>query len=110
VRDVPISRNRVSHVVGHLGILGAQWRISSTTTSLHPFLSFEAKMLRSEVMFPAQKTMPKLEHGRYTVANVRSGLALDLDAADDEMLMSWGFHGRDNQQARFFLLLSLRRS
>ena len=66
--------------------------------------SLEAKMLQSETMFPPQKALPKLEHGRYTATNVRWGLALDLDAGDDQMLMSWGYHGRENQQARFFLV------
>ena len=49
---------------------------------------------------PAQKTMRKFEQGRYTATDVRWGMTLDLSGADNRSLIAYGFHGRENQQAR----------
>ena len=46
--------------------------------------------------------MGKLERGRYTATNVGWGMALDLKAGDNLTVMSYGLHGEENQQARFF--------
>jgi len=55
---------------------------------------------------PAQKTMQKFEQGRYTATDVRWGMTLDLSGADDRSLIAYGFHGRENQQARAFFFPS----
>jgi hypothetical protein len=49
-----------------------------------------------------QKTMRKLEQGRYTATDVRWGMALDLSGVDNRSLIAYGFHGLENQQARAF--------
>jgi hypothetical protein len=49
---------------------------------------------------PAQKTMRKFEQGRYTATDVRWGMTLDLSGADNRSLIAFGYHGRENQQAR----------
>jgi hypothetical protein len=61
-------------------------------------------MAQLETSIPPPKTTGKLKRGRYTATNVGWGMALDLDAADNQTVMSWGFHGQENQQARFFLI------
>jgi hypothetical protein len=49
---------------------------------------------------PVQKTMGKLEQGRYTATDVRWGMTLDLSGVDNRSLIAYGFHGQENQQAR----------
>ena len=54
---------------------------------------------------PVQKTIRKLEQGRYTATDVRWGKVLDLSGADNRSLIAFGFHGLENQQASVFLFL-----
>ena len=51
---------------------------------------------------PVQKTIRKLEQGRYTATDVRWGKVLDLSGADNRSLIAFGFHGLENQQVRVF--------
>jgi hypothetical protein len=44
--------------------------------------------------------MRKFEQGRYTATDVRWGMSLDLSGVDYRSLIAYGFHGRENQQAR----------
>jgi hypothetical protein len=44
--------------------------------------------------------MQKFDTGRYTATDIRWGMALDLSGDDGRSLIAYGFHGRENQQAR----------
>ena len=52
--------------------------------------------------------MRKFEKGIYIATDVRWGMALDLSCGDFRSLIAYGFHGAENQQARYFLFLTLR--
>ena len=67
--------------------------------------------LRRPAMPPAlQKPLRKFDHGVYTVADVRWGMALDLSSADNRSPIAFGSHGWENQQvsARFTFLSFVR--
>jgi hypothetical protein len=57
---------------------------------------------------PDQKTIRRLEQGRYTATDVRWEKVLDLSGADNQSLIAFGFHGWENQQARVFFSLRLQ--
>jgi len=67
-------------------------------------------MAQSQTTIPPDQTttMRKLEQGRYTATDLRWGMTLDLSGLDGRSLIAYGFHGRENQQARasrsFFFL------
>jgi hypothetical protein len=48
----------------------------------------------------------KLEPGQYVMTDISSGKALDLQHGN-QLLYAYSFHGRDNQQASFIILLTL---
>lgn len=58
-------------------------------------------MAQSQTPFPpGHKTVMTLEQGRYTMTNLRWGMALDLSREDYRSLIAFDLHGGENQQAR----------
>ena len=49
---------------------------------------------------PGHKTVRTLEQGRYTMTDLRWGMALDLSREDYRSLIAYELHGEENQQAR----------
>jgi hypothetical protein len=83
------------------------WELVSLGSHPPGFETPSSKMAQSKTAIsPVQKTIQKLEQGRYTATDLRWGMTLDLSGADDRSLIAYGIHGKENQQARAFWFLS----